>query len=125
MKKQNTSLPFFNEYYHFIKHILCLRFGLWVKIMFVCKSLAAVGCGGHFTSQKGEFQSPNWPNEYPSQAVCTWTIYIPSATGIQIVLTHFELQAVSLLGQCVDYVEVFDAAGTTQGLNIYHSIVNK
>ncbi|CAM4474958.1 unnamed protein product [Leuciscus chuanchicus] len=75
----------------------------------------AVGCGGLFTSQKGDLQSPNWPNEYPSQAVCTWTIHIPSATGIHIVFTQFELQAVSLLGQCVDYVEVFDAAGSSQG----------
>lgn len=56
--------------------------------------------------------------------MCTWTIDIPSATGIHIVFTHFELQDVSLLGQCVDYVEVFDAAGSSQGLIIYYSIVN-
>uniref|UniRef100_A0A8C1YT96 Zgc:154142 n=1 Tax=Cyprinus carpio TaxID=7962 RepID=A0A8C1YT96_CYPCA len=76
---------------------------------------AAVGCGGHFTSQQGELRSPSWPNEYPSQAVCTWTISIPSATGIYITFTHFELQAVNLLGQCVDYVEIFDAAGSSKG----------
>ncbi|KTF86339.1 hypothetical protein cypCar_00020065 [Cyprinus carpio] len=76
---------------------------------------AAVGCGGHFTSQQGELRSPSWPNEYPSQTVCTWTISVPSATGIYITFTHFELQAVNLLGQCVDYVEIFDAAGSSKG----------
>lgn len=76
---------------------------------------SAVGCGGHFTSQKGELQSPNWPNDYPKQAVCTWTISVPTASGIHIVFTHFDLQPVGLLGQCVDYVEVLDAAGTSQG----------
>uniref|UniRef100_A0A673NE00 Ovochymase 2 n=1 Tax=Sinocyclocheilus rhinocerous TaxID=307959 RepID=A0A673NE00_9TELE len=49
------------------------------------------------------------------EVVCTWTISIPLATGIHITFTHFELQAVNLLGQCVDYVEIFDAAGSSKG----------
>uniref|UniRef100_A0A8B9L296 Zgc:154142 n=1 Tax=Astyanax mexicanus TaxID=7994 RepID=A0A8B9L296_ASTMX len=74
-----------------------------------------VGCGGEFTGQQGELQSPNWPNNYPNQAVCTWTVSSPSATSLHIVFTHFEVQAVNLLGKCVDFVEVFDAAGVSQG----------
>ncbi|KAI7810415.1 hypothetical protein IRJ41_001318 [Triplophysa rosa] len=54
-------------------------------------SPAAVGCGGHFTSEQGELQS------------------IPSARRIYVVFTHFELQAVNLLGKCVDYVEIFNS----------------
>ncbi|TRY88335.1 hypothetical protein DNTS_018821 [Danionella cerebrum] len=76
---------------------------------------AAVGCGGHLTGQKGEFQSPNWPNQYPKQAVCTWMISSPSATRIRVSFETFQLEGANLLGNCVDYLEVFDAAGLSQG----------
>ncbi|KAI4884471.1 hypothetical protein NFI96_001277, partial [Prochilodus magdalenae] len=75
-----------------------------------------VGCGGEFTGEMGEFQSPSWPNNYPNQAACTWTISSPLAKNLHIVFTQFELQAVNLLGKCVDFVEVFDAAGQSQGM---------
>ncbi|KAF7710120.1 ovochymase-2 [Silurus meridionalis] len=74
-----------------------------------------IGCGGEFTSQQGELVSPNWPNNYPNQTVCTWSISSPSAKSLHIIFTHFELQAVNILGKCVDFVEVFDAAGKSQG----------
>ncbi|XP_072534618.1 ovochymase-2 [Salminus brasiliensis] len=77
--------------------------------------VSVVGCGGEFTGQQGELQSPNWPNNYPDQAACTWTISSPSAKSLHIVFTHFEVQAVNILGKCVDFVEVFDAAGLSQG----------
>ncbi|XP_038837825.1 ovochymase-2-like [Salvelinus namaycush] len=73
-------------------------------------------CGGVFSSEQGELTSPNWPNNYLDQAVCTWHISIPSAKNIHIVFTHFEVQAVNQLGQCVDYVEIYGGAGlTSQG----------
>ncbi|XP_029622136.1 ovochymase-2 isoform X1 [Salmo trutta] len=73
-------------------------------------------CGGVFSSEQGELTSPNWPNNYLDQAVCTWRISIPSAKNIHIVFTHFEVQAVNQLGQCVDYVEIYSGAGlTSQG----------
>uniref|UniRef100_A0A673XEJ4 Zgc:154142 n=1 Tax=Salmo trutta TaxID=8032 RepID=A0A673XEJ4_SALTR len=70
-------------------------------------------CGGVFSSEQGELTSPNWPNNYLDQAVCTWRISIPSAKNIHIVFTHFEVQAVNQLGQCVDYVEMYSGAGLT------------
>ncbi|XP_030644095.1 ovochymase-2 [Chanos chanos] len=73
------------------------------------------GCGGQFSSQQGELTSPNWPNDYPSQAVCTWHVSVPSATQLHLTFTHFEVQAVNMLGECVDYVEVFDATGKSHG----------
>uniref|UniRef100_A0A4W5NF98 Zgc:154142 n=1 Tax=Hucho hucho TaxID=62062 RepID=A0A4W5NF98_9TELE len=73
-------------------------------------------CGGVFSSEQGKLTSPNWPNNYLDQAVCTWRISIPSAKNIHIVFTHFEVQAVNQLGQCVDYVEIYSGAGlTSQG----------
>ncbi|KAM4583584.1 LOW QUALITY PROTEIN: ovochymase-2 [Odontesthes bonariensis] len=65
-------------------------------------------CGGIFSSEKGEITSPNWPNDYPGQTVCTWRISIPSPKSIHIAFTHFELQAVNMQGNCVDYVEIFN-----------------
>ncbi|XP_068614175.1 ovochymase-2-like [Brachionichthys hirsutus] len=65
-------------------------------------------CGGSFSSDQGEIASPHWPSDYRAQAVCTWRIAIPSAKSIDVVFTHFELQATNVLGGCVDYVEIFD-----------------
>ncbi|CAL8331735.1 unnamed protein product [Lota lota] len=70
-------------------------------------------CGGRFSSNQGEVTSPGWPSDYPSQAVCTWLITIPSATTIHLAFTHFEVQAANMLGKCVDYVEIF------QGPNMF------
>uniref|UniRef100_A0A667YG15 Zgc:154142 n=1 Tax=Myripristis murdjan TaxID=586833 RepID=A0A667YG15_9TELE len=64
-------------------------------------------CGGVFSSNQGEIISPNWPSsDYPAQSVCTWVITIPSAERIYIAFTHFEVQAVNVLGKCVDYVQI-------------------
>ncbi|XP_033985229.1 ovochymase-2 [Trematomus bernacchii] len=65
-------------------------------------------CGGSFNMAQGEITSPNWPNDYQAQSVCTWRITIPAAKSIHIGFTHFELQAANMLGNCVDYVEVFN-----------------
>ncbi|TMS22780.1 Ovochymase-2 [Larimichthys crocea] len=65
-------------------------------------------CGGSFSSNQGEITSPNWPNDYQAQSVCTWRITIPSAKSVHVAFTHFELQAVNMLGKCIDYVEVFN-----------------
>lgn len=65
-------------------------------------------CGGSFSTNQGELMSPNWPSDYQAQSVCTWRIDIPSAGSIHVAFTHFEMQAVDILGNCVDYVEVFD-----------------
>ncbi|KAM3623175.1 uncharacterized protein V6R79_007971 [Siganus canaliculatus] len=65
-------------------------------------------CGGAFSSNQGEIMSPNWPGDYQANTGCTWRINIPTATNIHLVFTHFELQAVNLFGNCVDYVEIYN-----------------
>lgn len=72
-----------------------------------------VPCGGSFSSSQGELRSPNWPSDYQAQSVCTWRIDIPSAKSIHVAFTHFEMQAVNMFGNCVDYVEVFDGKNTS------------
>ncbi|XP_041837910.1 ovochymase-2 [Melanotaenia boesemani] len=68
----------------------------------------AAPCGGSFSSERGEITSPNWPNDYQGQTVCTWHINIPSSKNIHVAFTHFELQAVNMLGHCLDYLEIFN-----------------
>ncbi|KAM4706649.1 ovochymase-2-like [Discoglossus pictus] len=67
-------------------------------------------CGGHFNASNGEFISPNWPNSnYPRSHACTWRITVEQGKPIHVVFTDFQLQAaIPLLGNCVDYVEVYD-----------------
>ncbi len=65
-------------------------------------------CGGVFDSKQGEIISPNWPSDYNARSVCTWRISIPTATSVQVAFTHFELQTLNLLGNCEDYVEIFN-----------------
>ncbi|XP_062407656.1 ovochymase [Sardina pilchardus] len=75
-----------------------------------------VGCGGHFSTPQGELTSPNWPGgDYQNRSVCTWKISIPAAKAIHITFTHFEVQGVSQLGQCLDYVEIFNADMKSMG----------
>lgn len=85
---------------------------------FINPSLALldlVGCGGHFNAQYGELRSPNWPNDYLNRQVCTWRISIPAAKAIHISFTHFEVQGFNMMGQCVDYVEIFSSDGKSLG----------
>ncbi|XP_061582482.1 ovochymase-2 [Cololabis saira] len=70
-------------------------------------------CGGSFSSNQGEIMSPNWPNDCEAQIACTWRISIPSSKSIHVVFTHFDLQPVNILGNCVDYVEVFGGENVT------------
>ncbi|XP_034543236.1 ovochymase-2 [Notolabrus celidotus] len=70
-------------------------------------------CGGSFSSNQGEIISPNWPKDYQSDSVCTWRITAPSAKSVQVTFTHFEVQAVNTLGNCVDYVEIFNGQSMT------------
>ncbi|XP_018408776.1 PREDICTED: cubilin-like [Nanorana parkeri] len=73
-------------------------------------------CGGHFSSDKEEFMSPNWPNaSYPGSQACTWKINVQPGKRIHIVFKSFELQIANFTGSCQDYVEVFD--GDKAGAN--------
>jgi len=42
------------------------------------------GCGGNFTAEHGSFTSPGYPNEYPLNTECVWTVYAPPGNKIMI-----------------------------------------
>lgn len=90
-----------------------ISLSVFVAIFSFCDAVRAAPCGGSFSSAQGAFTSPNWPEDYPAQSVCTWRIHIPSAERVHVDFTHFEVQAVNILGNCVDYVEIFSGENTT------------
>lgn len=81
-----------------------------------------VPCGGSFSSEQGEITSPKWPADYPAQSVCTWHISIPAAETVHVAFTHFELQAINVLGDCVDYVEFFNQNMTSLGRLLFFKV---
>ncbi|XP_069486267.1 ovochymase-2-like [Ambystoma mexicanum] len=71
-------------------------------------------CGGHFNADAGEFTTPQWPIAmYPNGHICTWRITASPTKQLWIVFTNFELQAMNIDNQCVDYVEVYDLVNVT------------
>ena len=51
------------------------------KCSFQSKDLSSTPqCGGTLTAASGSFQTPNWPQTYPVNIDCTWTIILPDSS---------------------------------------------
>ena len=50
--------------------------------------LASGGCGGSLSGSTGTVTSPNYPNDYPNNVYCEWTITVPEEV---ILLTFNDL----------------------------------
>ncbi|XP_071156308.1 cubilin-like isoform X2 [Mytilus edulis] len=62
-------------------------------------------CGANFTAEHGSFTSPGYPNEYPMDTECVWTIYAPPGNNILIAFSFFSLE--DHLPTCaMDYLEL-------------------
>ncbi|XP_068173527.1 ST14 transmembrane serine protease matriptase a [Antennarius striatus] len=46
-------------------------------------------CGGQLTGEKGTFSSPNFPNYYPSQCSCQWSIQVPTGKAVKVTFKKF------------------------------------
>ncbi|KAM5235406.1 cubilin [Ctenodactylus gundi] len=67
------------------------------------RAVYKVACGGHRTGQ-GVIRSPFFPNVYPGERNCTWTISQPQGQGVLLNFTSFEIGSPS---NCdTDYIEV-------------------
>ncbi|XP_076780940.1 membrane frizzled-related protein isoform X2 [Arvicanthis niloticus] len=68
------------------------------------------GCGGNLTGLYGVFSTPNYPQNYPHQQLCTWYIKVPVGYGIKLEFHNFSLEAQA---ECkFDYVEVYEASNS-------------
>lgn len=72
-------------------------------------------CNFFKTDSNGEILSPNYPNQYPANKECSWTIRLPMFQKIILVFEVFNLQPVSAseiyaIGCKSDHIEVFDGS---------------
>ncbi|XP_029554355.1 deleted in malignant brain tumors 1 protein isoform X4 [Salmo trutta] len=75
-------------------------------------------CGGYLTASKGQFNSPNYPSNYPNNAYCTWNIQ--TTPGSQIV--QLEFPYVNLEG---DFNCRYDSISVYDGYSTYNRLLGK
>ena len=62
------------------------------------------GCGGVLTEDSASIISPNYPNTYPHNAECIWTIQVPEGNIINFEVTDLRIEEHT---NCqYDYIEV-------------------
>lgn len=69
------------------------------------------GCGGTLTSYMGSISSPNFPDTYSENALCTWRIVISEGSKVQMVFTDLDME--SDFDCRYDYVEIYDGKDPT------------
>jgi len=78
---------------------------------FCCIRSFLVKCGGNLTERNGNFTSPGYPNDYPTNVNCTWEIQVPSGHVILLFFTSFNVEYNSGY-VCSDFVDVYDHYAT-------------
>lgn len=64
-------------------------------------------CFYSLSDERGNFTSPNYPQHYPHDQDCTWTITVPPGYYIYLHFEHFRLEDGG--SHCpYDYVQIFD-----------------
>ncbi|KTG05895.1 hypothetical protein cypCar_00044482, partial [Cyprinus carpio] len=66
------------------------------------QDLCAESCGGYRTDRRGELFSPRYPNNYPNNAQCTWTIHSTGSKTVSLTFNNVALET------CCDYIKVYD-----------------
>uniref|UniRef100_A0A8C1G1Y1 CUB and zona pellucida-like domain-containing protein 1 n=1 Tax=Cyprinus carpio TaxID=7962 RepID=A0A8C1G1Y1_CYPCA len=62
------------------------------------------------TDWRGVLLSPWYPNNYPNNAQCTWTIHSTGNTTVSLIFTDVDLET------CCDYIKVYDGPSTLHPL---------
>ncbi|XP_047205867.1 cubilin [Girardinichthys multiradiatus] len=71
-------------------------------------SASTSSCGGDLVMQSGAFNSPNYPDAYPPNMECVWTLRSSPGNRIQVSFIMFHLQ-----GDCQnDYLEIRESSST-------------
>ncbi|XP_046880031.1 cubilin [Hypomesus transpacificus] len=76
---------------------------------------ATTDCSEVFTAPTGEFSSPNYPNNYPLNRECIFTIVVELNMQIMLNFTDFDLEG-NLPSCGFDYVEIRDGGYETSPL---------
>jgi cubilin len=82
-------------------------------------------CGGTLTAASGSFQSPNWPQTYPVNIDCTWTIILPDSSKRVEIDFDSPFGIAGSLPTCKDKLHVYDDnTGTQYGPYCYFTVPN-
>lgn len=49
-------------------------------------------CGGNLNGPYGDFQSPGFPNKYPTDRTCTWRLQVPTGHYVRVTFTEFQVE---------------------------------
>lgn len=67
--------------------------------------LSLLVCNNVLKTRRGVIESPNFPNSYPHNHNCSWTIEAPPGSNISISFSHIFIE--SAVNCSLDYVEVY------------------
>ncbi|NXI54181.1 CDCP2 protein, partial [Chloroceryle aenea] len=75
-------------------------------------------CQEVFTNIKGNFSSPRYPNFYPNNLNCQWSIQLPPGYRVKVFFLDMELEGrSSLTGSCdYDHLSAFDGSTENRSL---------
>ena len=73
-------------------------------------------CGRTLTAASGSFQSPNWPETYPNNLDCVWTIELPDSSKRVEITFESNFGIAGSLPSCKDHLYIYDdRVGTAYG----------
>ncbi|CAL1576609.1 unnamed protein product [Knipowitschia caucasica] len=75
-------------------------------------SASTSSCGGDMLMETGAFNSPNYPDPYPPNVECVWTIRSSPGNRLQLSFSMFSLQGGNGCGS--DYLEIREGSSTGQ-----------
>uniref|UniRef100_A0A8C0RW72 Cubilin n=1 Tax=Canis lupus familiaris TaxID=9615 RepID=A0A8C0RW72_CANLF len=93
-----------------LPHIKSIRNHIWIRLKIDASLVRAsfravyqVACGGELTGE-GVIRSPFYPNVYPGERICRWTIHQPQS---QVVILNFTAFGIESSAHCdTDYIEI-------------------
>ncbi|KAM9359802.1 ST14 transmembrane serine protease matriptase a [Symphorus nematophorus] len=65
--------------------------GFRAQVSQIPRGSKSMKCGGQLTGEKGNFSSPNFPNYYPPQMLCQWSIQVPAGKAVKVTFKKFLL----------------------------------
>ncbi|XP_045577224.1 deleted in malignant brain tumors 1 protein isoform X2 [Salmo salar] len=78
----------------------------------------SASCGGYLTASKGQFNSPNYPSNYPNNAYCTWNIQTtPDSQIVQLEFPYVNLEG--------DFNCRYDSISVYDGYSTYNRLLGK
>lgn len=81
---------------------------VWTTIKRTIPSSPPPSCGGQITGESGFFTSPNYPESYPYNIQCEWTISTAPGNTIELKFVDFHLENSGACG--FDFVDIRDGS---------------